>query len=405
MMQAKQLKGAYDVSFQSKVETSRAGEDLYPKPECATGRLCRGRERRSPEHMEGWGTGPQPPGIPPCTEGLPYDLAHAGPHVRMFCFLSVLLLCFILSSCIPDLEPVDPDRTFSSAEELVLSIGPRPHDSQGNLSARNYILDTFTALGLQDPHFHTFSDWGVTNGANVVATAPGMTYPEYIFLLGAHYDSIPEGVGAIDNATGVATLMEIARHFSENPPAYTIRFVAFDAEEDGLVGSYYYYNDTQGELPNTLLMLCLDMTQTNETSALSPLVAFVLSPHQALAQTFQQVRTAMGMSGSLFVPIPVDLAEEVSGGALRSDIHHWRDDPLLLAWPWAVSFEYHTIPGWIGQIDKTGLAISTKFILEVVRGLQAYSPGDLQNTATGTLSVDEGVVRMLQEKGGIKPVY
>ena len=68
MMQAKQLKGAYDVSFQSKVETSRAGEDLYPKPECATGRLpiayaigypiacsdwlCRGRERRSPEHME-----------------------------------------------------------------------------------------------------------------------------------------------------------------------------------------------------------------------------------------------------------------------------------------------------------------------------------------------------------------
>ena len=40
------------------MNTDPKREHLYPKPECATGRLCRGRERRSPEHMEAWDTGP-----------------------------------------------------------------------------------------------------------------------------------------------------------------------------------------------------------------------------------------------------------------------------------------------------------------------------------------------------------
>jgi hypothetical protein len=116
------------------------------------------------------------------------------------------------------------------------------------------------------------------------------------------------------------------------------------------------------------------------------------------------VKAAMGFAGSLVFPIPVDLAEQVSGGGLRSDISHWSDDPLLLAWPWAVSFDYHTVPGSLTQIDKTGLAISTKFILEVVRGLQSYSPEELQSPVAAALPVEEGLIQMLGERGGIKPL-
>jgi hypothetical protein len=330
------------------------------------------------------------------------DAEWNAPKYNLYCAQSLLI---VLAACTPDLDPVNKEITFSHTEELVVSIGPRPHDSQGNLLARDYILDKFVDFGLEDPHFHEFSDWQVNDGANVVATSPGTTYPEYMFLIGAHYDSIPGGVGSVDNATGVATMLEIARHFSPNPPAYTLRFVAFDAEEIGLVGSDHYYQDHLSELDNTLLMLCLDMTQTNESLPLSPLVAFVLSANQAMADTFRQVKQGMGFAGTFEFNIPVELAELVSEGPLRSDIRHWRYDPLLLAWPWVVAFDYHTIPGSIGEIDKTGLAISTKFILEFVRGLQSYPPMDLQVTPAVRVAVDEEMILFLLEKGGIKPIH
>jgi hypothetical protein len=316
-----------------------------------------------------------------------------------------LSLLIVLAACNPDLAPVDPQITFSHAEELVVTIGPRPHDSQGNLLARNYILDTLIDFGLEDPHFHVFSDSRVMDGANVVATATGTTYPEYMFLIGAHYDSIPGGVGSADNATGVATMLEIARYFSLNPPVYTLRFVAFDAEEIGLVGSEHYYQDYQSELGNTLLMLCVDMTQTNESFYLSPLIAFALSANQAIANTFSQVKHSMGFSSSFVFNVTVELAEVVSQGPLRSDIRHWRHDPLLLAWPWAVAFDYHTIPGSIHEIDETGLAISTKFILEFLRGLETHPPVELQVTPTVTMPVDEEILQLLLEKGGMKPTH
>ncbi len=323
----------------------------------------------------------------------------------IFCLFLLLPLLLVLPACIPDLDHVDPDIIYSHAEELVVAIGTRPHDSAGNLLARDYILDTFVDYGLEDPHFHEFSDWTVTDGANVVATVTGITYPEYIFLFGAHYDSIPGGVGSADNATGVATMLEIARYFGNNPPAYTLRFVAFDAEEIGAVGSYYYYEDHFDDLDNTLLMMCLDMTQTNESNPLMPAIAFVLSPNQAVAESLQKVKGEMGVSGGLVFNVPVELAKSVSGGYLWGDISHWEDDPLLLAWPWAVSTDYHPVPGSIDQVDKTGLAISTKVALDFVRGLQEYLPADLEATVNGQVHVEEGFVQMLREKGGIKPIH
>jgi len=332
-------------------------------------------------------------------------LANAERNAPRYERYLALYLLIVLTACTPDLDPVNKEITFSHAQELVVSIGPRPHDSPGNLLTRDYILDTFVDFELEDPHFHEFSDWQVNDGANVVATVTGTTYPEYIFLIGAHYDSIPGGVGAIDNATGVATMLEIARYYSQNPPAYTLRFVAFDAEEAGCIGSWYYYEDHVDDLDNTLLMMSVDMTQTNETSPFFPLIAFVLSPNQAMAEIFREVKQEMGFSASLVFNISVNLAEQVSQGDLRTDIRHWRYDPLLLAWPWAVSFDYHPVPGSIDQIDETGLGISTKFILEFFRGLQDYPPVDLQVTSATTIAVDEEVLQLLLQKGGIKPIH
>lgn len=58
-----------------------------------------------------------------------------------------------------------------------------------------------------------------------------------ITLLGAHYDSVPACPGADDNASGIAVLLECARTWSRLEPRPAVGFVAFNAEEDGLLGS------------------------------------------------------------------------------------------------------------------------------------------------------------------------
>jgi Iap family predicted aminopeptidase len=79
----------------------------------------------------------------------------------------------------------------------------------------------------------------VTTG-NVVGELPGRDPSSYV-VVGAHYDTQLEGVGASDNATGVASLVAIARRFAEgNPPLRTLRFAAFADEEGGFQGSVSY---------------------------------------------------------------------------------------------------------------------------------------------------------------------
>jgi Zn-dependent M28 family amino/carboxypeptidase len=85
---------------------------------------------------------------------------------------------------------------------------------------------------------------------NVIARLPGAARPGELVLYGAHWDANgrngPRGGdwirnGAVDNATGTAELIEIARAFARGPrPARTLVFAAWTSEEKGLLGSEYY---------------------------------------------------------------------------------------------------------------------------------------------------------------------
>lgn len=87
-------------------------------------------------------------------------------------------------------------------------------------------------------------------------------------IIGAHYDTT-EGEGAGDNACGVAALYQIFKTLYERRDELTFNvvFVAFDGEEDGLIGSYHYVNGyvnvasdgmSQEEIDNTLVMFNVD---------------------------------------------------------------------------------------------------------------------------------------------------
>ena len=73
------------------------------------------------------------------------------------------------------------------------------------------------------------------------------------------YDGVLGTVGADDNATGVAVLLEFARSFAETPARYPLRLVAFDMEEYGLLGSADYAALLREQKQPLRLMISLEM--------------------------------------------------------------------------------------------------------------------------------------------------
>lgn len=93
-------------------------------------------------------------------------------------------------------------------------------------------------------------------GENIIATRPG-TRPDTV-IFGGHYDSVEAGPGANDNASGTAAILELAR--TAQPGPLTLRFIAFSAEELGLLGSRHYVSTlSQQERQQIVAMASLDM--------------------------------------------------------------------------------------------------------------------------------------------------
>src|SRR5436309_336022 len=74
------------------------------------------------------------------------------------------------------------------------------------------------------------------NVENLVVRKSGAT--QEIIVIGAHYDKVAEGCGAVDNWTGIVALAHLYKSLKDVPLKKTVLFVAFGKEEKGLVGSH-----------------------------------------------------------------------------------------------------------------------------------------------------------------------
>lgn len=97
---------------------------------------------------------------------------------------------------------------------------------------------------------------------NVEVTVPGVTHPEQVVVIACHYDAEASSTqSANDDASGCAIELGVAQAMGNYwlshhlAPARTLRFVIFDAEEQGLYGSFHYLNSTiNGDVPNIVAM-------------------------------------------------------------------------------------------------------------------------------------------------------
>lgn len=156
----------------------------------------------------------------------------------------------------------------------------RDTGSSGGERARAYILSRLEAIGVQAPPFgrlQPFQASGRTaegvkafSGVNIVGLIPGTRVPDRYIVVTAHYDHV--GVsgdqiynGADDNASGVATMLEMATRLKADPPEHSVLIVALDGEERGLLGAREFVRAPPVPLSSISLNLNFDMTARAET--------------------------------------------------------------------------------------------------------------------------------------------
>ena len=105
---------------------------------------------------------------------------------------------------------------------------------------------------------------------NVVATKEAtQKSTNQLILVGAHHDSVAGAPGANDDASGTATVLELARVFANAPTDTDIRFVTFGAEENGLLGSYEFVERmTEEDYNRTVGMFQMDMVGSKDAGDL-----------------------------------------------------------------------------------------------------------------------------------------
>lgn len=160
------------------------------------------------------------------------------------------------------------------------------YDAEHDLARQN-IATTLSSFGLTTT-LEPFT-YNSTTYYNVVARQPGAINPQNVYIVGAHFDSVGNP-GADDNASGVSGVLEAARVLSQGTFDATLLFVAFDREEQGLIGSHAYVDAHATD--NILGMISLDMIAWNNPS--TPNTARIYSNYAAFRSSLAAALATYG---------------------------------------------------------------------------------------------------------------
>jgi aminopeptidase YwaD len=181
---------------------------------------------------------------------------------------------------------------------------------------------------------------------NVVASAPGA---ECETITGGHYDSVPQAPGASDNASGTATILEIATILAGRNEIGSNCFVLFGAEELGLLGSKHYVSTLDEAARDRIkAMLNFDMVGVGED-------AWWLIGTASLQQRAAGLADGLGIETrpSSLSGTSSDHASFLAAGIPSVMFHRWQD-PLLHT-PQDVSNRVK--PEYLEDAARMGLAL------------------------------------------------
>jgi hypothetical protein len=164
-----------------------------------------------------------------------------------------------------DYDPLpSPEHVYDETD--MISQWYRYLDTSGHHEAEIYIASIFEEYGLNvtTQEYTAQREDGEVRAANVLGYLTGENEDKCL-VIGGHYDAHEYSThGAYDNAVGVATVIELARLFTQDldKPAISLIFAAWDAEEGGGAGSNYFLDNTPWK-KDIIAYINLDMFSLN----------------------------------------------------------------------------------------------------------------------------------------------
>jgi Zn-dependent M28 family amino/carboxypeptidase len=220
----------------------------------------------------------------------------------------------------------------------------RTYDSADIAAATAYAYEQFDQAGLvvtyqnyawiPDPTTskRTPGGSGERAGRNVVAEKTGRADPKRIYLLTAHVDAMASGSrvpGADDNASGSVAVLTAARLLAPHDFAYTIRFVLFTGEEQGMQGSSEYAAACAARQDDIRGVINLDMLAYNSDA--EPIVDLYAS--RDVPASVDLTRRFSIVIGVYRLPLTPQVDDTPDGFVNRSDQVSFlvRNYPAILA--------------------------------------------------------------------------
>ena len=204
--------------------------------------------------------------------------------MKKFTLVTFVLLAVLFCgrSYAQEYEPIEVTLKKNVEYLANPAMGGRGAGTQGEADAAKYIYDQLLKAGitmLTDERGEDFSfahKGDTIYSRNIIGIVEGCNpdlKDEYV-VIAAHYDHLGTSIlkrdgadqkqiyyGADDNASGVATLLEIARQVAQQQYLFdrSILFAFFGAEEYGMIGSWYFLNRSFKHVDDIVAMINLDM--------------------------------------------------------------------------------------------------------------------------------------------------
>lgn len=282
-----------------------------------------------------------------------------------------------------NIEEMTQDITVLSSVEFA----GRKTNTQGSLLSQSYISQRFAEIGLvpwgQDYRVPFEYDYQFSSrqGINVIGIIPSKISSNKWRVITAHYDHLGQQGskvfhGADDNASGVAGLLAIAKHWHlHRPKDVNLMLVATDAEEQGLYGSYALVKQLT-EAKNMQIELAMNLDMIGHPSRPR---AIYIEGEQNFAH-FAQIKDQLSQKHSLCIRL--SYAKLAGSGIQRMNwlkaSDHYPFHKAGIAWIYfgvPPHSQYHTTDDTIDTLDLNFLASVTEM---------AYSFISQQNSLIAT---------------------
>lgn len=311
-----------------------------------------------------------------------------------------LLISFSVSSQQTNQESFKKDVEYLASEKLE---GRFP-GTNGEQLAANYIAEKFEKFGLTkltDSYFQSFNftlpsspheevkfnqdtDTKI-NAKNIISFIDNKK--KNTVIIGAHYDhigyggqySLDRGIneihnGADDNASGTAMLLSLAKQLNnKNDLENNYLFIAFSAEELGLIGSRYFVNSDVFKKESINFMINLDMV--GRLNAEKELSIFGVGT----SSIFKQVVNSMNNNFKL------KIIEDGTGPSDHTSFYN-KDIPVLFFHTGSHE-NYHRPSDDVNLINYKGMSEISNYIIDIIDELETYNKLEFKETISNQPTV------------------